>query len=214
MPSVPATAPSDEELACRAQGGCVASFEELARRFQGPLLHFLRNLGAGADAEDLLQDTLVRAYTNLHRYDSRWRIATWLFTIARRLWLNHRRRPDRCSGSGPLETFSSRGREPSQAVADEEDRQRLWGVAARVLSEDEQAALWLFYVEEMTGREIAAVLNRSWAGVKTLLFRARRRMLAALREAEPGRAPPRPATQDAAPPLRQRPANSGTPPTR
>ena len=94
MSSISTEAPtSDDELARRAQQGCEASFESLLRRFQTPVLHFLRRQGASADAEDLTQETFLRAYENLHRYDRRWAFSTWLFTIARRTSINHRRRP-------------------------------------------------------------------------------------------------------------------------
>ena len=80
MPSGPtAKAPSDEELARCAQEGCTASFEELVRRFQVPLLHFLRRWTTTEEAEDLVQDTFLRAYRNLHRYRPTARLATWLF---------------------------------------------------------------------------------------------------------------------------------------
>ena len=46
MRQTPAMEMSDEELACRVRQGCVPSFEELVRRFQAPMLHFLRNQGA------------------------------------------------------------------------------------------------------------------------------------------------------------------------
>jgi DNA-directed RNA polymerase specialized sigma24 family protein len=50
-------------------------------------------------------------------------------------------------------------------------------MAARILSEEEMTAVWLYYVEDMPAREIAVVLGRTWVGVKTILFRARRRLL-------------------------------------
>ena len=63
MSSVSATAipTSDEELACKAQRGCVTSFEQLLLRFQTPVLHFLRRRSLDADAEDLTQETFLRA---------------------------------------------------------------------------------------------------------------------------------------------------------
>ena len=50
--------PSNEDLAARRSGGCMPSFEELLRRFQVPLLHFLRHVGPESDAEDVLQETV------------------------------------------------------------------------------------------------------------------------------------------------------------
>jgi RNA polymerase sigma-70 factor (ECF subfamily) len=169
--------PTDEELARRARDGCAASFEQLVRRFQVPLLHFLRRQGAAADAEDLLQETFLRAYANLHRYRAGWRLATWLFTIARRVAINHHRRSRPAIVDLSWESAVSNVPEPHQVLVEEESRRRLWHLAARVLSADEWTALWLFYVEEMPAREIAAVLGRSWVGVKTMLFRSRKRLL-------------------------------------
>jgi RNA polymerase sigma-70 factor (ECF subfamily) len=177
MPREPAFPPSDEELARRAGDGCAASFEQLVRRFQVPLLHFLRRQGAGGDAEDLLQETFFRAYANLHRYRPRWRLATWLFTIARRVAINHHRRSRPRVVEASWESAVSEVPEPYQVLVEEESRRRLWHLAAQVLSADEWTALWLFYAEDMPAREIAAVLGRSWVGVKTMLFRSRKRLL-------------------------------------
>ena len=177
---------SDEQLACRARQGCAASFEHLMRRFQTPVLHFLQHRGAGADAEDLLQETFLRAYTNLSRYESKWRFAAWLFTIARRTSINHHRRARAVADAEALEAVACRAPGPPEMAAAEEGRQRLWCTAARVLSEDEVTALWLYYVEDLSAREIAAVLDRSWIAVKTMLYRARRRLSPWLEETHCG----------------------------
>jgi len=172
----------DEELALRAQAGCAPSFEELVRRYQAPTLHFLRRLGAGDEAEDLLQETFIRAYRNLGQYRPRWRFVTWLFTIARRVRINDLRRQHAELPCEALEGMACPGPGPPELAAAAEDRQRLWELAARILSPEECSALWLYYVEEMSAREIAAVLERSWVSIKTMLFRARRRLLELLAE--------------------------------
>lgn len=183
--------PSDEELACRAREGCAVSFEHLVRRFQAPVLHFLQHRGAGADAEDVLQETWIRAYQNLGSYRARWRFATWLFTIARRASINHSRRrtpsSNESSSDDALSSMASRVPGPHDAVAGEEDRQRLWSAAARILSEEELTAVWLYYVEEFSTREIAAVLERSWVAVKAMLYRARKRLLPLLEDLQSDR---------------------------
>ncbi|MEE8146382.1 MAG: sigma-70 family RNA polymerase sigma factor, partial [Longimicrobiales bacterium] len=73
-------------LVSRAQTGSLSSFAELVARFEGRLFNFLlRRTRCVADAEDLAQDTFVRAWQRIRRYDPRWRFSTWLFTIAHRL---------------------------------------------------------------------------------------------------------------------------------
>ncbi len=179
------TVPSDEELACRAQGGCAASFEQLMRRFQTPVLQFLRHRGASSDAEDLLQETFVRAYSNLDRYRTKWRFSTWLFTIARRMSINHARRARPLVDGEALRAVESAEPEPLETMVAEEDRRGLWDAAARILGREELTAVWLHYVEEMPTREIASVLERSRVSVKTMMFRARKKLRTLLRDFEP-----------------------------
>jgi RNA polymerase sigma-70 factor (ECF subfamily) len=177
QPPGPAPSPSNEELAARAQKGCIPSFEELLRRFQVPLLHFLRNAGPRCDAEDVLQETFLRAYSRLNRYQPQWRFSTWLFTIARRISINYHRRPQPAADHDALRrAVSSAAGAEQQAIA-AENRQNLWSAAAKVLNEDELTALWLHYVEDMPVGEIAVVLDHSGVAVKTMMFRARKKLL-------------------------------------
>src|SRR5580700_1348490 len=90
----PSPRSSAEECAdCARVHGCAACFEELVRRFQSPLLHFLiRRAGSHHDAEDLLQETFMIAHRKISDYRSSWRFSTWLFTIAHRLAVSKKRR--------------------------------------------------------------------------------------------------------------------------
>jgi len=169
----------------RAQQGCAESFEELIRRFQVPLLHFLRQRASPADAEDLLQETFIRAYENLHRYQPRWPFAAWLFTIARRLNANHFRRrrvPTADEDVLSLDELCGADPAPIERMVEEEDRRRLWDVAGRILTEEQFTALWLHYVEDMPVQELGLVLGRTTAAVKVILFRARKKLLPLLGE--------------------------------
>jgi len=188
MTRSPALSPtSDEELACRAKRGCVASFEQLLQRFQTPVLHFLRHRGLVADAEDVAQETFLRAYKNLHRYDQRWTFSAWLFTIARRVSINYCRRERPSANAEAVASAASSDAEPIDVMIAAEDRRRLWDAAAEVLSEEQMTALWLYYTESMPLSEIALVLERSHTSVKVMLFRARRKLLLLLGECDADR---------------------------
>jgi len=174
---------SDEKLALRAQGGCAASFEELVRRYQTRLLGFLRQRTANAaDAEDLTQDTFARAYENLHRFNTSGRFSTWLFTIARRLCINHglKKRPQ--ANSEVLHPLESPALSPHQTASDQDDRRQLWNAAAEILTEQQVTAVWLYYVEDMSVAEIAPVVERSRVAVKMMLFRARKKLMPVFEE--------------------------------
>src|SRR5947207_13667977 len=89
------TEPSPEELARRCQAGCLESFEQLVRRYENQIFNFLRQFTHNQhDAEDLTQETFVKAYRGLHRYKSSLAFAPWLFVIARRTAASHFRSAD------------------------------------------------------------------------------------------------------------------------
>lgn len=162
-------------LVSRAQTGSLSSFAELVARFEGRLFNFLlRRTRCVADAEDLAQDTFVRAWQRIRRYDPRWRFSTWLFTIAHRLAVTHQRRRrslrslTRLAGRAPAEVA-----DPARVIADREQCRLLWDVADRILGETQRTALWLRYAEDLTPGEIARVLGKPRIAVRVMLHRAR-----------------------------------------
>ena len=71
------------QLIAAAKAGSAEAFCSLARSYRERLLRFLLTRCASyADAEDVLQDTLIAAFRYLHSYDARWRFSTWLYRIA------------------------------------------------------------------------------------------------------------------------------------
>lgn len=171
---------SDEQLALRAQQGCVESFEQLARRVQVRLVRFLRMYAGQEDAEDLAQEALIRAYCKLDRYRPMWSFTTWVLTIARRLSMNRQRRRRPAADSAAVERALDDRPEPSDVVAANEQRDRFWRWAAESLTEQQLVAVWLFYVERMSVKEIARVVDCSRVAVRALLFRARKRLIESL----------------------------------
>jgi RNA polymerase sigma-70 factor (ECF subfamily) len=161
---------SAEELARRSQRGCRASFAELVERYGIRLFKFLRYKTASfQDTEDLVQDTFVKAYENIHRYRDSWKFSTWLFTIAARLAYSHFRRSRSFRTVGEVE---SGGPEPGQTIAEQETQQSLWAMAGD-LSRNQYQALWLKYGQDMSIKEISDVMRKSQVNVKVLLYRAR-----------------------------------------
>ncbi|MFM8734579.1 MAG: RNA polymerase sigma factor [Pirellulales bacterium] len=186
------TSSDDADLVERAKRGCAESVAALAARHQVAVVDYASRLlarrgGNRADAEDVAQESLVRALHRLDRHDSCWPFATWLFAITRRRCLNHlraaRRRAVReTCHVGPC--GSAAGDDPHATAVAREESARLWATAARELTEPQFSALWLRTVEDQPVAAIARVLGRPPATVKVLLFRGRRRLAAALGVAE------------------------------
>lgn len=161
---------SAEELALRSQKGCKDSFAELVERYGMRLYQFLHNKTDNVqDAEDLVQDTFVKAYRNIHRYSTSWMFSTWLFTIAARLANSHYRSLHQRQAAPRLAPDCDC---PANAVVQQEIQEGLWEIA-RTLSADQYRALWLRYAEELPIKEIAKVLGKTQVSVKVTLYRAR-----------------------------------------
>ncbi|MFM7108971.1 MAG: RNA polymerase sigma factor [Planctomycetaceae bacterium] len=162
------TSSDDADLVARARGGCAASASALAARHQVAVVDYAARLlarrgGSCADAEDVAQESLVRALARLDRHDPRWPFATWLLAIARRRCLNHLRAERRRTARETSRAAPDRsaGRDDPQAVAAaREESARLWAVAARELPERQFSALWLRTAEDLPVAEIARVLRR------------------------------------------------------
>jgi RNA polymerase sigma-70 factor (ECF subfamily) len=161
------------ELVRRARDGSLPGFAELVTRFDGRLLNFLlRRVETPDDAQDLVQETFVRAWQRIDQYDRRWQFSTWLFTIAHRLAIAHRRR---CRGERRADParLPADSAEPGRRVADREQCGHIWALADRILPEAQRTALWLRYAEDLSTREIARVLGKSPVMVRVMLHRAR-----------------------------------------
>lgn len=179
---------SAEELAVRAQQGGtdgVKAFSELVERFNGRLYNYLARRFAYADAEDLTQETFIRAWQRIETYNPRYRFSTWLFTIGTRLAVSHGRSARR---SQPLELVGDPGRseEPGAAAVRQEERRRIWSMVGELLNEEQQTAMWLRYVEGMAIVEIARVMGRTQVSVRVMLFRARGILAEKLEQTEDG----------------------------
>ncbi len=175
---------SPEKLAVACQAGCLESFERLVSLFEGRIFNFLWRLtGNQHDAEDLTQDTFVKVYRNIQRYQPVFAFSTWLFTIAKRTAYSHLRR------SKPAEELAVEDEpdleDPSVLLQRKDDGNSVWSVA-RKLKPNQYEALWLRYGEGFSVAETAQIMNTNQIHVKVLLHRGRQHLAKQLQGVETG----------------------------
>ncbi|MGA1045648.1 MAG: RNA polymerase sigma factor [Phycisphaerales bacterium] len=172
----------DEELRVitRAKAGDPAAIEALVRRHQASLHAFLlRRCGRPDLAEDLVQESFVRVLRSLDRFDPRFRFSTWLFTIGRRLLVNHLQKMRPAYDSDLVESRGSRRGQPSQPVLEQERRRAVLGLVERAmecLNPRQREVVERFHTQGRPIPEIAAEMGIPEGTVKSHLHRARRRM--------------------------------------
>lgn len=164
--------PSSEQLAERTQTGCRESFELLVERHEQRIFNFLRQMTRNRhDAEDLTQETFLKAFRTIRRYNPECSFASWLFVIAKRTGLSHFRssRP-----TEPLpEDSEADNLDPLTVLQEKEEKNSLWRLARR-LKPNQHEVLWLRYGEGFSIAETARIMNTNQIRVKVLLHRARK----------------------------------------
>jgi RNA polymerase sigma-70 factor (ECF subfamily) len=156
-----------------------------------------RMTGSVSEGEDIVQETLARAYYTLPEIETLPPLRSWLFQVAHRLALDHLRRYDRRMGR-PLEELTDAA-DPGDLPEDTLAREEAVHLALRVFLDLPPFPRSCVVLKDVLGHsvdEIAALLEQSPAAVKAALHRGRTR-LRELREAAEPQAPESPRTEPA-----------------
>lgn len=144
--------------------------EDLHAAFAGPLLvYVLRRVGDRQAAEEIVQDTLVRAWRHADRFDAdRGALAGWLFTIARNLTVDLARRRD----ARPRLVRTTEGGQPPPTDAEVERALEAWQLAEALseLSDEHREAILQVHYLGYSVREAAETLGVPEGTVKSRLY--------------------------------------------
>ncbi len=166
---------TDPELILRCvEADDRAAFGELVRRHQSAVRHFLRHLTGGdaALADDLAQETFLRAWHSLGRFAGRAGFSTWLLGIAHNHWRNSRRK----QRTVPVEAAHLDALESVPSAALLSDLRHDLDRALRSLADEERTALHLCYQQGLSHSEIADVLQWPLGTVKTHINRGKEKL--------------------------------------
>jgi len=159
-----------------AAAGDTRAFDEIVRVHHRRVFNFLHQMTRHRqDAEDLTQQTFIKAFHHLARFDQQRPLINWLLTIARNAALNHFRDVKKWEEM----PFDPAGTEPTPArhAEQKEQAENLWTRARELLAPREFEVLWLRFAEELSTRETARIVGLTETHVKVLVFRARQALL-------------------------------------
>jgi RNA polymerase sigma-70 factor (ECF subfamily) len=147
------------------------AFDSLTVKYQGFVRRFLRNLCDGDSmlADDLAQETFIKAYLNLQQFKAIANFSTWLTRIAYNIFYDYNR-----NKKENFECLEVAAFEISQTKAPMEnyDFEQL----LKVLNLQERAAILLFYMEDFPIKKIAKAMHIPTGTVKSLIFRAKKKL--------------------------------------
>ncbi len=177
----PAAAPQARPLTAAEQAADRRLFEELAHRHYRQAYHIAYRLTSShADAEDLAQEAMIRAFTSFHRYRRDLPFANWLYRILVNLHIDElRRKPkayidsiDNMPGLAELPDFDS---DPADLILSQEIDTSLQRALAS-LAKEFRTAVVLCDIEGLSYEEIAQVMGCSIGTVRSRIHRGRNQL--------------------------------------
>jgi RNA polymerase sigma-70 factor (ECF subfamily) len=170
---------SDEVLMSRVARGDQPAYRTLTRRHLPAMLGLARRvLGNTADAEDVVQEAMLRVWTHAPRWQPLAAFRTWLTRVVVNLCLDRKRRR-------PWVALEAAGEivDPTPGVtekAEQTERERSLAAAVAELPARQRAAIMLTYSEGMSNAQVAEILDTSVSAVETLLVRGKQNLRARL----------------------------------
>lgn len=175
----------DNQLVARFLEGEGLAFPQLVERYQTRLLNFIyRTIGDRDRAEDLVQETFIRVYRHLHRFDQTKKFSTWIYTIASNLAKNELRNRSR----NPLVLFQTikknweadhrplQWEDPAYRPDDLFRKRHLRDLVEKAVAQLPEHHRAVFVLREMEGKtyeEISEITGVNLGTVKSRLNRAR-----------------------------------------
>lgn len=190
LPLFSMTEPTEAELLEAAQGGDQRAFGRLVRMHQRRVYACaVQILGDGGDADDAVQETFLRAWRAIARFDGRSQLSTWLYRVCVNVCLNHIRKRKRHKAADisdpkipePKADPSQGNTHPERALEAQELQGRI-ATALDGLSESLRITVIMVLVRGMPQKEVAEILGCSEGTVAWRIHEARRRLRLALAE--------------------------------
>ena len=185
---------TDQDVVLRARTGDEAAYRELVRRYERPVFALLYRMVRDRElAEDLAQETFVKALNAIDSYRPEFKFSSWIFKIANNAAIDHLRRREldtlSLDGSPHAETpeamqatalqIGARQESPLDAVEAKELGGAIEAAIGR-LRPEYRSCILLRHVEGRAYEEIAEILDLPLGTVKTYIHRARNELRLAL----------------------------------
>ena len=162
---------SEAEIVARVLKGDRQVYALLVEEYKSPIYNLAyRMTGNSEDADDLTQETFIRAYQYLWRYDMRRKFFTWLYTLALNLIRSHLRKKNKYNKSSEELSAHLLSDKNSSPETDLIETQEI-GVYLLCLEEESRALLIMKYMQELPFEEITQITGKSLSAVRMSVYR-------------------------------------------
>lgn len=173
----------EPEIVLAAKQGNIHAFEHIVLQYERPVFTFIfRMIAQQEDAEELTQETFLKIYRHIDGFDTRKELGSWIFTIARRVVYDRLRKKQkerqRENSGDPGELATQQENATPEKQLEHAAQVIDLRAALLTLQPRHKEALLLYYWQGFTYAEVAEILAVPINTVKSLLYRAKKAILA------------------------------------
>lgn len=177
---------TDQHLIQKAKAGDTQAFGQLVQKYQDFVFTIaVRIVKVREEAEEVAQDTFVKAFESLQSYRGEAKFSSWLYTIAYRKALDRFRKNKRMQILEILEEVTeaeAKTIENALQFLQQKERKETIQNCIMQLPETDAALITFYYFEELSIKEIAAITNLTEDNIKVKLYRSRNKLFTLLKQ--------------------------------
>jgi RNA polymerase sigma-70 factor (ECF subfamily) len=162
------------------------SFSVLVERYQNMVFALaLKMLKHREESEEVSQDTFIKVYKSLSKFNGESKFSTWIYRIAYNTCLDRIKKNSKYNNNVEINEITSNEISHTESIFDSlENKERSIIVKQCMdkLPEDERIIIHLFYFEELNLKEIVEIVSVTEGNVKVKLFRARKKLFSIFKE--------------------------------
>ena len=161
--------------------GNTNAFSILVDKYKGMVFTLaLKIVKSREEAEEISQDTFIKAFKNLSKFNGDSKFSTWLYKIGYRTSLDYLKRNTEKYNTSTIDEVTINKIKSTESILEGIERKERAAIINKCmleLPEEERSILWFFYFKELSLKEIIEITDLSEANVKVKLHRARKRLL-------------------------------------
>jgi RNA polymerase sigma factor (sigma-70 family) len=176
---------TDQQLIEQTLKGDTSSFGKLVERYQDFVFTIaFRIMKVREEAEEVAQDSFIKAYESLNSFRGESKFSSWLYSIAYRKALDALRKNKKYKASEIIDDITEgevSGIEDALHYLEDEERKKAIQDCILKLSEDEATIITLYYFQDQSVREISTITGLSEDNIKVKLYRSRKKLFGFLK---------------------------------
>lgn len=161
-------------------------FGTLVEKYQNMVFALaIKMLKNTEESEEVSQDTFIKAYKSLKKFNGESKFSTWLYKIAYNTCLDRIKKNSKFSNSIEIDNIPSKEIQLTDTIfegIERKERSEIVQKCMNQLPEDERVILHLFYFDELSLKEIVEIVSLTEGNVKVKLFRARKKLFTIFKE--------------------------------